>query len=94
MLNLKYDCSQPIFYLGSSTMSLAAFTVYMSKLQQLGKISSLNMILMLVIYAIIIYVVSRVINWCCTRGYNNLAWVLAILPVLSILFTSFDKSVL
>jgi len=91
MLNFKYDCSQPIFYLGSSMMSLAAFTVYMSKLQQTGKISTLNMLLMLVIYALVVYVVSRVINWCCTRGYNNVAWVLAVLPVLSILLTSFDN---
>jgi len=91
MLNLKYDCQQPIFYLGSATMSLAAFTVYMSKLQQTGKISGLNMLLTLVVYALVIYVISRVINWCCNRGYNNAAWVLAVLPVLSILFTSFDK---
>jgi len=91
MLNLKYDCQQPIFYLGSVTMSLANFTVYMSKLQQTGKISSLDMLLTLVVYALVIYVISRVINWCCNRGYNNAAWVLAVLPVLSILFTSFDK---
>ncbi len=91
MLNLKYDCSQPIFYLGSAFMSLAAFTVYLSKLQQTGKISNLHMLLMLVIYALVVYVVSRVINWCCTRGYTNAAWVLAVLPIVSILFTVFDN---
>lgn len=91
MLNLKYDCSQPIFYLGSAMMSLAAFTVYISKLQQARKISTLNMLLMLVIYVLVVYVVSRVINWCCTKGYNNVAWVLAVLPVLSILLTAFDN---
>jgi hypothetical protein len=90
MLNLQYDCYQPVFYLGSAFMSLAAFTVYMSKLQKTGKISTLNMLIMLVIYALIVYVVSRVINWCCLKGYNNLAWVLAVLPVVSILLTSFD----
>jgi hypothetical protein len=91
MLNLKYDCSQPVFYLGSAFMSLAAFTVYLSKLQQTGKISTLHMLLMLVIYALVVYVVSRVINWCCNKGYNNAAWVLAVLPVISILFTAFDN---
>lgn len=92
MLNLKYDCPQPIFYLGSSMMSLAAFAVYMSKLQQTGKISTLHMLLMFIIYALIVYVVSRIINWCCNKGYVNTAWVLAVLPVVSILLTTLDNS--
>lgn len=91
MLNLTYDCNQPIFYLGSSMMSLAAFTVFVSKLQQSSKISTLHMLIMLAIYAVTVYIISRIINWCCVKGYTNTAWVLAVLPVVSILLTSFDR---
>lgn len=90
MLDLKYDCSQPIFYLGSAMMSLAAITVFLSKLQQVGKISTLQMLIMLVIYALVVYLISRLINWCCNEKYTNLAWVLAVLPVISILLTAFN----
>ncbi len=92
MFNLVYTCNQPIFYLGSASMALAAFTVYVSKLQQIGKISTLQMLIMLAIHALVIYVVSRVINWCCAKGYNNAAWVLAVFPVVSILLTAFNNN--
>lgn len=90
MFNLKYDCQQPIFYLGSAFMSLSAFTVYVATLQKAGKISILNMLLTLVIYTVVVYAISRVINWCCNKGYNNAAWVLAVFPIVSILLTAFN----
>jgi uncharacterized membrane protein (DUF485 family) len=71
-------------------MSLAAITVFLSKLQQVRKVSTLQMLILLVIYALVIYLVSRLINWCCKKGYGNLAWVLAVLPVVSILLTAFE----
>lgn len=90
MLDFKYDCYQPVFYLGSSVMSLAAITVFLSKLQQEKKISILQMLILLVIYALVIYLISRLINWCCKKGHGNIAGVLAVLPVVSILLPVFE----
>jgi amino acid transporter len=90
MLKLQYDCNQPIFYLGSALTSLSAITVYLAKLQKSGKISTFNMLLMLVIYAIIIYAISRLINWCCNKGYTNVAWIIALLPIIGVLATAFE----
>lgn len=89
MFNLRYDCSQPVFYLGSALISLSAVTVHLAKLQKEGRISTVNMLIMLVIYALIIYAISRVINWCCVRGYNNVAWLVALLPIIGVLATAF-----
>ena len=91
LINLTYNCDQPIFYLGSALTSLSAITVFLAKLRQNRKISALNMCLMLVIYALVIYAVSRIINWCCVNNYPNVAWVLALLPILSILSTAFHE---
>jgi len=90
MLKLRYDCNQPIFYLGSALTSLSAITVYLAKLQKNGKISTFNMILMLVIYAVIIYAISRLINWCCNKKYYNVAWIIALLPIIGVLGTAFE----
>jgi hypothetical protein len=90
MLKLRYDCNQPIFYLGSALTSLSAITVYLAKLQKSGKISSFNMILMLILYAVIIYAISRLINWCCNKKYYNVAWIIALLPIIGVLGTAFE----
>jgi hypothetical protein len=90
MLNLQYNCNQPVFYLGSAFTSLSAITVHLAKLQKDGKISSINMIIMLVIYALIIYAISRLINWCCVNNYTNVAWVIALLPIIGVLATAFE----
>ena len=90
MLKLRYDCNQPIFYLGSALTSLSAITVYLAKLQKNGKISTFNMILMLVLYAVIIYAISRLINWCCNKKYYNVAWIIALLPIIGVLGTAFE----
>ena len=85
-----FVCSQPIFYLGSALTSLSAITVYLAKLQKSGKVSSLQMLLLLVIYALFIYLIARLINWLCKRGYNELAWVAAFMPIISVLLTAFE----
>ena len=90
MLNLHYTCNQPIFYLGSALISLSAITVHLAKLRKNGTISTMNMLIMLIIYILIIYGVSRLINWCCEKDYNNAAWVIALLPILGVLATSFE----
>ncbi len=90
MLKLRYDCNQPIFYLGSALTSLSAITVYLAKLQKNGKISTMNMLLMLVLYAVIIYAISRLINWCCNKKYYNVAWIIALLPIIGVLGTAFE----
>ncbi len=90
MLKLRYDCNQPIFYLGSALTSLSAITVYLAKLQKNRKISTINMLLMLVIYAVIIYAISRLINWCCNKKYYNVAWIIALLPIIGVLATAFE----
>ena len=90
MFNLRYECNQPIFYLGSALTSLSAITVYLAKLQKAGKISTFNMLIMLALYAVIIYAISRLINWCCHKKYYNLAWIIALLPILGVLATAFD----
>ncbi len=90
MLKLRYDCNQPIFYLGSALTSLSAITVFLAKLQKSGKISTFYMILMLVIYAVIIYAISRLINWCCNKKYYNVAWIIALLPIIGVLATAFE----
>jgi hypothetical protein len=90
MLKLRYDCNQPIFYLGSALTSLSAITVFLAKLQKSGKISTFYMILMLVIYAVIIYAISRLINWCCNKKYYNVAWIIALLPIIGVLGTAFE----
>jgi len=87
MDRLKYDCDQPIFYLGSALTGLTAIAVFSYKMYQKKLISLQNMLLMLVIYAVIIYVISRVINWCCLKGYHNAAWIIALLPIISVLYT-------
>lgn len=90
MFNLRYDCNQPVFYLGSALTSLSAVTVHLAKLQKNGQISTINMLIMLVIYALIIYAISRVINWCCVKGYYNVAWLIALLPIIGVLATAFE----
>ena len=90
MLKLRYDCNQPIFYLGSALTSLSAITVFLAKLQKSGKISSFYMIMMLVLYAVIIYAISRLINWCCNKKYYNVAWIIALLPIIGVLGTAFE----
>ncbi len=90
MLKLRYDCNQPIFYLGPALTSLSAITVYLAKLQKNRKISTINMLLMLVIYAVIIYAISRLINWCCNKKYYNVAWIIALLPIIGVLATAFE----
>ena len=90
LLNLHYDCNQPIFYLGSALTSLSAITVHLSKLQKDGTITSVNMIIMLIIYTLIIYAISRIINWCCVNNYPNVAWGVALLPIIGVLATAFN----
>ena len=90
MLNLQYDCNQPIFYLGSALTSLSAITVYLAKLHKTGKISTLHMLIMLALYAVIIYAISRLINWCCNKRYYKLAWIIALLPIIGVLITAFE----
>jgi len=85
MDHFKYDCSQPIFYLGASTMSLAFLTVVLYKLYQIGAITMLHMLLYLTLSAVVIYLVSRLVNWCCKNGHVKTAWVLATLPIISTL---------
>jgi hypothetical protein len=51
---------------------------------------AVNVVAWLVIYALLIYIVSRVINWCCVKGYTNLAWLLALLPIIGVLATAFQ----
>jgi hypothetical protein len=90
MLNLQYNCYQPVFYLGSALTSLSAITVHLAKLQKNGKITAANMLIMLVIYALVIYAISRLINWCCVNNYENVAWVIALLPIIGVLATAFE----
>ena len=87
MDRLKYDCDQPIFYLGSALTGLTAIAVFSYKMYQKKLISLQNMLLMLVIYAVIIYVISRIINWCCLKRYYKVAWLIALLPIISVLYT-------
>jgi len=89
MFNLTYNCLQPVFYLGSALTSLSAVTVVLSKLRHNNKITTVNMILMLVIYLLVVYAISRIINWCCIKGYTQVAWVLALLPILGVLSALF-----
>lgn len=86
MLNLKYDCDQPVFYLGSALTGFAAIGVFLYKLYEKKLMSLQNMLLMLVIYAVIIYIISRIINWSCVKGYHKVAWVIALLPIISVLY--------
>jgi len=87
--NLNYVCPQPVFYLGSALTSLSAITVHLAKLQKERVISSLQLILMLVIYALVIYAISRLINWLCTKNHSNAAWLVALLPIIGVLLTAF-----
>lgn len=89
-LSLRYDCVQPVFYLGSALTSLSAVTVHLAKLQKEQKISTTNLLVMLAIYVVIIYLVSRLINWCCVKGYTNVAWGVALLPIIGVLATAFQ----
>ena len=90
LFNLKFNCVQPVFYLGSALTSLAAVAVHLAKLNKTGAISTLNMIVMLIIYILIIYAISRLINWACVKRHNNVAWVIALLPIIAVLATSFE----
>jgi hypothetical protein len=85
-----FVCHQPVFYLGSALTSLSAITVYLAKLQRHGAISGVQMLLLLVIYAVIIYAISRIINWLCKKGYNEVAWVVALLPIIGVLLTALE----
>jgi hypothetical protein len=85
-----FACNQPIFYLGSALTSLSAITVYLSKLQSTGAISAIQMLLLLVIYVVIIYVISHIINWLCKKGYTSVAWIVALLPIISVLLTALE----
>ena len=89
MFNLKYDCQQPVFYLGSALTSLSAITVYLAKLQKDGKITVLHFLIMLVIYALIIYAISRLINWLCVNRHTEAAWLVALFPIIGVLVTAF-----
>jgi hypothetical protein len=88
MLQLDYNCQQPVFYLGSALVYLSSVTVLLAKLHKNDKITMLNLLLLLVINALIIYVVSRLINWLCVHNYNEVAWLIALLPIFGVLFTS------
>jgi hypothetical protein len=88
MLQLDYNCQQPVFYLGSSLVYLSATTVYLAKLHRDGKITMMNLLLLLVINALIIYVISRLINWLCVHRHNEAAWLVALLPIFGVLVTS------
>jgi len=85
-----YVCHQPVFYLGSALTSLSAITVYLAKLQKIGQISGLQMLLLLVIYALVIYAISRLINWLCKKGYSEVAWIVALLPIIGVLLTALE----
>jgi len=85
-----FVCFQPVFYLGSALTSLSAITVYLAKLQKSGVVSGVQMLLLLVIYALVIYVISRLINWLCKKGYNQVAWVVALLPIIGVLITALE----
>jgi hypothetical protein len=89
-VNFNYVCPQPVFYLGSALTSLSAVTVHLAKLNKEGKLSTLQLLLMLVIYALIIYAISHLINWLCTKRYPNVAWVVALLPIIGVLGTAFN----
>lgn len=88
MLQLDYDCQQPVFYLGSALVYLSATTVFLAKLHRDNKITMLNLLLLLVINALIIYIVSRLINWLCVNRHNEGAWLVALLPIFGVLVTS------
>jgi hypothetical protein len=83
-----FVCHQPVFYLGSALTSLSAITVHLSKLQKAGTITGVQMLVLLAIYALVIYAVSRVINWLCKKGYSEVAWLVALLPILGVLATT------
>jgi uncharacterized membrane protein (DUF485 family) len=87
LVNLHYDCQQPVFYLGSALTSLSAVAVFLVKLQKEGKISMTHLLVMLTLYAVVIYVISRLINWLCTHQHREAAWVVALLPILGVLMT-------
>lgn len=85
-----FVCHQPVFYLGYALTSLAAITVYLAKIQNSGLITGVQMLLFLTIYALIIYAISRIINWLCKKGYNEVAWVVALLPIIGVLLTALE----
>ena len=85
-----YNCVQPIFYLGSALTSLSAIAVFLARLNKNGTLSTINVFALLAIYFVVIYLISRLINWLCTKNYPNAAWVVAFLPILSVLSTIFE----
>ena len=91
IVNLHYDCQQPVFYLGSALTSLSAITVFLVKLHKDGKLSTTHFLVMLTLYAVVIYAISRLINWLCVHRHNEAAWVVALLPIVGVLMTAFQK---
>jgi len=88
LVNLHYDCQQPVFYLGSALTSLAAVAVFLVRLHKVGKMTMTHLLVMLAIYAAVIYAISRLINWLCTHKHREAAWVVALLPILGVLMTA------
>jgi len=88
LVNLHYDCQQPVFYLGSALTSLSAVTVFLVKLQRYGKLNLTHVLVMLAIYVAVIYAISRLINWLCTHRHNEAAWAVALLPIVGVLMTA------
>lgn len=86
----KYNCIQPVFYLGSALTSLSAIAVFLARQNKAGNLSVLNVLVLLAIYFVVIYLISRLINWLCINKYPNGAWVVALLPILSVLSTVFE----
>jgi uncharacterized membrane protein (DUF485 family) len=85
-----YKCVQPVFYLGSSLTSLSAIAVFLARQNKLGKLSTINVLVLLAIYLVVIYLISHLINWLCVKNYPNAAWVVALLPILNVLLTIFE----
>jgi hypothetical protein len=88
LVNLHYDCQQPVFYLGSALTSLSAVTVFLVRLHREGKLSLTHVLVMLAIYVAVIYAISRLINWLCTHNHREAAWVVALLPIIGVLMTA------
>ena len=86
----NYDCIQPVFYLGSALTSLSAIAVFLARQNKAGNLSVLNVLVLLAIYFVVIYLISRLINWLCVKNYPNGAWLVALLPILSVLSTVFE----
>ena len=88
MLNLFQgcDCPQKTTYAVLIISNIILTTTLALTIQKTLKLESNKLLKMILIGIVIAVLIYMLISWCCAKNYKLVAWILAVLPLVSVYY--------